>query len=84
MAYGIGDFIAEEKIDNVKVYRIEAPKFYQVREKNNAGKYLQIMRLLRYLRIIVHAFQYPLIYPYFALKYRRKVNEVIKKENVTK
>lgn len=84
VAYGIGDFIIEEKIDNVKVYRIKAPKFYQVREKNNAGKYLQIMRLLRYLRIIVHAFQYPLIYPYFALKYRRKVNEVIKKENVTK
>lgn len=84
VAYGIGDVIVDEIIDNVKVYRIKAPKFYRIREKNNAGKYLQIMRLLRYLRIIVHAFQYPLIYPHFAFKYKRKVNEVIKKENVTK
>lgn len=88
VAYKIGNELEYELIDGIDVFRIKAPLFYQCRESKSDGKFLGkffgLSRLLRYGRIIFFAPIYPMVFPIFALRYSKLVNQIICKFGVSK
>lgn len=88
VAFGIGKANKHEVIKGAEVYRVKAPLFFQVREKNNEKGISKIIftvcRIFRFLRIVVFLYKYPLIHPLFASKYSRCVNKLVKSEHIDK
>lgn len=86
VCYGLRNEKLYEQINEVNVHRVLCPNFYQIREKCNSNNLYKsiffIARIKRYLRILLHFYSYPLIYPNFAKKYYDKVKSVIEIEKI--
>ena len=71
-----------------KVYRIKTKMFFKVMEKNKEKGISKIIftvcRIFRFLRIVAFLYKYPLIHPFFASKYSRCVNKLVKSEHIDK
>lgn len=84
LGYGIGEEVNDKIQDGIKIYHVKAPLFFKIREKSGKKILWNLMRFFHRTRIALHAFWYPLIYPFFALEYRKMVKKIIEKDNITK
>ena len=86
LAYGTRDEEENELINGIHVYRVLVPWFYEIRERNKGQGYMhilfQLFRVFRLIRIVLFLPIYPLIYPWFAMKYFYKSESIFKEKKI--
>lgn len=86
LAYGTRGEEEYELINGIHVYRVLVPWFYEIRERNKGQGYMhilfQLFRVLRLVRIVLFLPIYPLIYPWFAMKYFYKSESIVKEKKI--
>lgn len=85
LCFGI-DEPEEETVNGVKIYRVKAPLFYYLRERSKKNKkYLKLWnleRIIRKIKIIFLMPVYPMCFPFFAWKYKKRAEEIISQEGI--
>lgn len=86
LAYGTRGEKEYELINGVHVYRVLVPWFYEIRERNKGygGMHIlfQLFRIFRLIRIVLFLPVYPMIYPWFAMKYFSKSEVIVKEKKI--